>query len=131
MENQQSTNLHALFSWVELFVHLKNNDIPFIEFSRLVEFVLCLPRTNAIVECIFSEVTHRWKKESSQLKIETLKSILAVTVNLDYTCIEFFDLSKTNDTLLKQIGSSRKYDNKNNENPSTSDEIVDLNMSIE
>lgn len=110
---------------------MDNNDIPYLDFARLVEFAMALPGANAITERVFSEVTNVWRTESSQLKIDTLKSILLVKLNLDYTCIELHNLLKDNKEMLNKISSSEKYDFKKNETENKNDEPVDLNMSID
>lgn len=53
-------------------------------------------RVTAITERVFSEVNNAWKTEATQLKIDTLKAILFVKFNLDYTCTEFYDMLLTN-----------------------------------
>lgn len=127
--------------WVELFTHMEKNEVPYTDFSRVVEFAMCLPGANAITERVFSEVTNTWKAESTQIKIETLKSLLYVKLNLDYTCVEFHELLKANEDMLKQIASQEKYSFKQNKDnldvPSTSGNLdvpstsSSLDMSID
>lgn len=49
---------------------MQANDIPYLDFARVIESVLTLPGANAITERAFSEVTNSWKKESTQLDIK-------------------------------------------------------------
>lgn len=114
--------------WVEIFQHMDINQIPYVDFARVAEFALCLPGANAITERVFSEVKNTWKVESSQLKIETIKSVLFVKLNLEYSCLEFHELLKKNEGMLKQIASQDKYDFKNKD---TSDSCSVLDMSID
>lgn len=57
--------------------------------------------------------------------------MLLVKLNLDYTCVQFFEVLKENQNLLKKISSTENYAFKQKENPNVSDATVDLNMSIE
>lgn len=95
--------------WVEIFKHFEARNVPFIEFSQIVEYSLCLPGTSAPVERIFSIAKKVWKLESANLHMSTLKSILYVKHNMDFTCIEFFEFLKTQPQLVRQIASQDKY----------------------
>lgn len=95
--------------WVELFQHMQSQQVPFIEFSRVVEFILCLPGTSAPVERVFSSIKNIWKTESSQLKMEILQSMLFVKNNIDYSCIDFFHFLKSQPQILRQISGQGKY----------------------
>lgn len=95
--------------WVEVFQHMQSQQVPFTEFSQIVEFILCLPGTSASVERVFSSIKNTWKTESSQLKMETLESILFVKNNMDLSCMDFYHFLKTQPQLLRQIGSQEKY----------------------
>lgn len=94
--------------WVEVFKHFEQNEMPYLEFSRLVEFILCVPGSSAPVERVFSTVKNIWKTESTQLHIETLKAMLLIK-SLSYDCVEFFELIKKKPELLKCIRSQQKY----------------------
>lgn len=96
--------------WVEIFQHMNTEHVPFIEFSKMIEFVICFPGSSAPVERVFSRAKKVWKQESSALQISTLKSILTVKINLEYTCMEFFDFIKNQPVLLRKISSQDKYD---------------------
>lgn len=131
LQEWKSNKVPTEMRWVELFKHMNKNSIPYLNFAQVVEFASCLPGANAITERVFSEVTHSWKKESSQLSIDTLKVMLIVKFNLDYTCSEFFDFIKGNTEILKQMTSQNKYDFKNAGTKSANEESVNLNMSID
>lgn len=96
--------------WVEVFNHMNKNDIPFDQFAHLIEYVLCFPGTSAVVERLFAEVNKIWKRESTALKLSTLKAMLIVKNNMEYSCLEFFNFLKTQRELLTKIAGQNKYD---------------------
>lgn len=116
--------------WVEVFKHMETEQVPYLEFSRLIEFILCLPGTSAPVERVFSSAKNIWKVESSQLAVKTLKSILLVKMNLKYSCVDFYRFLKTQPKLLKAIASEKKYSFKESANTSAATANVSL-MSID
>ncbi|RYX79070.1 hypothetical protein EON71_01030 [bacterium] len=96
--------------WVEIFKHFEREHIAFDTFSIIIEYALCFPGTSAPVERLFAHVNKVWTQESSALKIDTLKSILIVKCNMDFSCTEFFQFLKTRKDILKKISSQEKYD---------------------
>lgn len=72
--------------WVEIFNHMENHQLPYKEFSHLIEFILCFPGTSAPVERVFAKANKIWTSEKSTLEIKTLKSKLMVKYNMDYDC---------------------------------------------
>lgn len=106
----KSENLSTDKRWVEIFQHMDANQVPFIEFSQIIEYVLCFPGSSAPVERVFAKAKKVWKQESSALMISTLKSILLVKNNLEYDCINFYNFLKTQPELLRKIASQDKYD---------------------
>lgn len=96
--------------WVELFKHMGQNQVPFEEFSYVIEFILCFPGTSAPVERVFAKAKKIWTLEKSSLLPSTLKSILIVKNNMDYECSEFYKFLKDQPDLLKQISTQEKYD---------------------
>ena len=77
--------------------------------SELVQFVRCLPGTNAATERAFSHMNKIWTSEKTQLKVPTLKALLMTKVNFKHTCMEFYGVLKSTPELLKKISSSEKY----------------------
>lgn len=71
--------------------------------------MLCLPGSNASTERVFSHITKIWTKEKTQLNVSTLKALIITKLNFDYTCLEFYELLKNNNLLLKKIVSKDKY----------------------
>ena len=62
--------------WVEIFGYFSKNKIPFDHLLSIVSFALCLPGTSATVERVFAIVNKIRSEEKTQLKIDTLRSIL-------------------------------------------------------
>ena len=60
-------------SWVEIFEHFTAKEIAFKNICKIVEFSLCLPGSNGLVERIFSLVNNMWTNEEIQLKVSTLE----------------------------------------------------------
>ena len=94
---------------MQIFTHCKARDISHQHISELVQFVLCLPGTNASTERAFSHMNKIWTSEKSQLKVPTLKALLTTKINFKHTCIEFYRVLKSTPELLN-ISSSEKYE---------------------
>lgn len=109
--------------WTECFQYMLKKEAPFQCISALVEYALSLAGTSAPVERIFSTINKIWTVEKTRLHVNTLKSILFVKHNLDFSCIEFFSYLKDHKELLRQISNQQKYMN----TPSTSQPIEDSN----
>lgn len=77
--------------------------------EKMVQFVLCMPGTNACVERIFSLVNMFWTDKKSRLDIETIKAVITVKSHFNLSCSEFYDKLNYNQELLKAIHSSKKY----------------------
>lgn len=75
----------------------------------LLEYCLCLPGTNALVERVFSLMNKIWTAEKAQLKVATLKAMLVLKVNACMTCKQYFGHLCTKENLLKKKHSSQKY----------------------
>ena len=123
----KSKNVSTDERWVEIFQHMHAQHVPYIEFSQIIEFVVCFSGSSASVERVFSKAKKIWKQESSALQVSTLKSILTVKVNLEYTCIDFYNFLRTQPELLKKIASQEKYDFKAEQNASAMSIDVDEN----
>lgn len=112
--------------WVEVFNHLNRNDIPFEQFTHLIEYILCFPGTSAPVERLFAEVNKIWKQESTSLKLSTLKAMLMVKKNMEYSCLEFYEFLKMQRELLQKIAGQDKYDLKRPKSVDESAMSIDL-----
>jgi len=58
-----------------------------------------------------------WTDAKTQLTTETLKSMLITTVNISAPCLDFPELIKSNNQLLRRIHGSQKYKWKRSEQP--------------
>jgi len=95
--------------WVEAFTHFNANDISHVNFSIIVEYILCLPGSNARVERVFSLMNKIWSSEKTQLRVGVLKAILITKGNINKSCQEFHSYIQTKQATLKQICGSDKY----------------------
>lgn len=91
----------------------------FPNFKIIVEFLMCIPCSNAKVERIFSHMNNFWTDEKSKMKIKTVKAMLIVKTFFEETCSDFHNFLLENQPLLKEIHSSNKYGS-DSDTPSTS-----------
>ncbi|KAL4091311.1 hypothetical protein QTP88_026014 [Uroleucon formosanum] len=61
--------------WVCIFKYFKEKDIQCDKMIIIVEYVLCLPGSNASTERVFSHISKIWTKEKTQLNVSTLKTL--------------------------------------------------------
>ena len=64
--------------------------LDFQDFCNVIGFILCLPRSTAPVERIFSVMNSMWTKEKSRLSVETTNAMLIVRQNNDMECDKFY-----------------------------------------
>lgn len=95
--------------WVELFKHFQSNKLNHATFQIIIEYILCLPGTNAPVERVFSLMNKLWTQEKTQLQVSVLKAMLIIKVNVRKSCQEFYTYLKSSPAILKQICASEKY----------------------
>ena len=95
--------------WVEVFTHLKNRNISQKQLIKLIQYIFCLPGTNASTERVFSQMNNIWTDEKSQLKVLTLKYLLMLKFIFKLSCLDFYNMSKSSPG-LKKIISSEKYE---------------------
>ena len=95
--------------WSEIFKHFDRESIPMQNIGLIVEYLFCLPGTNAEVES-FSSITRLWTSDKTQLSISTLKALLIVKTNYDaLDCSDFSEKIQHNLRLIQAINSSNKY----------------------
>lgn len=82
--------------WVEVFSHLDAESCDYKEFAKIIEYILCMPGSTGSVERVFAAMNKSWTKEKSQLKVNTLKAIQTVKVNLKISCLEFTKIKTAN-----------------------------------
>lgn len=51
--------------WVEVFTHFNANDLSHVNFSIIVEYILCLPGSNTPVERVFYHMNKIWSSEKT------------------------------------------------------------------
>lgn len=96
--------------WAQMFQHVKENSINDEQISKLAEYVLALPGSNAAVERVFSAMNKIWTAEKTQLSVPVLKSILITKLNFEMNCMDFYSMLLSKPRLLKQISSNDKYE---------------------
>jgi hypothetical protein len=75
----------------------------------MVEFAMFLPGKSAPVERVFSIMGNIWSAERGRRSVSTVKHLLNVKINSEFSCCEFYDVIKTNKPFLKKVMSSEKY----------------------
>lgn len=75
-------NVSTETRWVEVFKHFQANNLKHQNFAILIEYILCLPGTNAPVERVFSMMNKLWPSEKTQLQISVLKAMSIIKVNI-------------------------------------------------
>lgn len=78
--NEKNISIEA--RWVEIFNHFNDEHIEFEAFAIIIEYILSLPGTTAVVERIFSEMKKYWSEEKVSLQVNTLKDVLMVKNNI-------------------------------------------------
>lgn len=95
--------------WVELFTYFRDNNLNCMNFRIVIEYILCLPGSNAPVERVFSLMNKIWTSEKTQLSVAVLKAILITKTNINKSCNELHSYLKTRSDILKRICSAEKY----------------------
>jgi hypothetical protein len=96
--------------WKAIFNVFQKTDISCCNISKMVEFAMSLPGTSAPVERVFFQLWgHIWSAERCRLSVSTVKHLLNVKINSEFSCCEFYDVIKTNKPFLKKVMSSEKY----------------------
>jgi hypothetical protein len=90
-------------------VHLKENNVSHSNVEKVVEFLFCLPGSNASIERVFSRMNYVWSEEKSRFHVNTIQAILAVKTNIDLSCEAFSEKLASNPGVLKKIHSSDMY----------------------
>ncbi|KMQ89919.1 hypothetical protein RF55_10387 [Lasius niger] len=109
--DESTTNCNKL--WCNFFKEYEA-DKNCQEMKKIAQFFFCLPAHNANVERVFSLITNQWTKERNKLQPQTISEIIKTIYNFKMTCEEFYQyLLKCDKKVLKDIGSSEKYTDKN------------------
>ena len=96
--------------WMQIFNSLQERDIILPNLKMILQFLLAIPGTNAPVERVFSLMNSYWSDEKSRLSEDTLEAVMTVKVNMEETCVEFYDRLLADKKLLRSIHSSAKYE---------------------
>ena len=106
-----SANVETDKKWTELFLHFKQNNIPYQNILKIVEYALSLVGTySSTTKRVFSSTNKIWTTEKTQLNNKTLKSILSEKYNLTNSCEKFHSILLNDPNLLQSIHSDQKYD---------------------
>lgn len=65
LEKWNSKNISADMTWVQLLKYFSDHRIPCVNVTKLVEFCLSLPGTNASTERVFSQINDIWTSEKN------------------------------------------------------------------
>ena len=94
--------------WLKIFKSVDDRQ-PLPSLYKLVSIILAVPVSNAFVERVFSLSNAQWTKERNLLQAESVKALLQVIVNYDFTCTEMHKYILDNKKLLKGITGGEKY----------------------
>uniref|UniRef100_A0A2S2N9H4 HAT C-terminal dimerisation domain-containing protein n=1 Tax=Schizaphis graminum TaxID=13262 RepID=A0A2S2N9H4_SCHGA len=108
-KNQNVKSFNTLDEkWTYVF-KIADIDGDFPNLKIVVEFLMCIPGSNANVERIFSDMNNLWTDDKSRFDVKTVKAMLVVKHFFTENCSEFHDFLLGNKNLLKNIHSSEKY----------------------
>lgn len=108
-KNQKIKSFNTLDEkWTYVF-QTADIDGDFPNLKIVVEFLMCIPGSNANVERIFSDMNNLWTDDKNRFDVQTVKAMLVVKHFFTENCSEFHDLLLGNKKLLKHIHSSEKY----------------------
>ncbi|KAL4122741.1 hypothetical protein QTP88_015022 [Uroleucon formosanum] len=106
----QKNSAKVEVKWYEIFEYTKAHNIDTTNISKIVEYSLAIPGTNAAVERIFSTINVLWTDEKNRFLVETIKSIIIVKTHFkNLSCNEFYNILLKETRLLDEIGSAQKY----------------------
>ena len=72
------------------------------ETYKIIQYIFCLPGTNASTERVFSQMNKIWTADKTQLSVSTLKSLLLLKCNFKQSCLEFYNFLKSSPELLEE-----------------------------
>ncbi|CAI6372912.1 unnamed protein product [Macrosiphum euphorbiae] len=108
-KNQKIKSFNTLDEkWTYVF-QTADIDGDFPNLKIVVEFLMCIPGSNANVERIFSDMNNLWTDDKSRFDVKTVKAMLVVKHFFTEDCSGFHDFLLGNKKLLKHIDSSEKY----------------------
>lgn len=111
VQNDEFKNNISSKKWVYFFKHFPHKE-QHSEFLVLCQFFYTVFGHNANIERVFSLITAQWTEERNRLDTDTVKSIILCKFNLKHlTCGQFYEAVLQDKTVLKEIGTSEKYEN--------------------
>ena len=115
VEKQLETNallyrkMMARERWTEYFITCTTIEF-FSELLKIAQFYFSITAHNANVERIFSIMQPQWSKERENFLVESVESILTLVCNFSHVkCNQFYDIVKSDHTILKTVKGTAKY----------------------
>ena len=90
--------------WVDIFQNVPN----IAAISKMVQFSLAVPGSNAVCERLFSETNHYWSKSKSRLAINTVKK-MSLRYHLAGSCEEMLTIFQADPQLREELRRGTKY----------------------
>ena len=78
-------------------------------FTKLVEYSLCMPGISAPVERVFSIMKEKWSDNKGRLDEENIKAEIITKINIELPCPDYYNKIKDNKAFLKKVSGSSKY----------------------
>ena len=95
--------------WTEYFKTCTTIEF-FSELLKVAQFYFSITAHNANVERIFSMMQPQWSKERENFLVESVESILTLVYNFSHVkCKKFYDIVKSDPTILKKVKGIVKY----------------------
>lgn len=93
--------------WVAIFNAVDNLN----EIRKIVSKTMSIPISNAFVERIFSIMESVWRGDRNRMRLNLVKAELAIRINFDMTCEQFFLYLKAPEqkSLVQSAQSDKKY----------------------
>ena len=91
VEQWNENNVAVDSRWVQIFNDLQEREIIIPNLKMILQFLLAIPGTNAPVERVFSLMNAYWSHQKSLLSEETIEAVIIVKVNMEESCVEFYD----------------------------------------
>ena len=66
------------------------------DFTKLVEYSLCMPGTSAPVERVFSIMIEKWSDNRGRLEEENIKAEIITKINIEMPCPDYYNKIKDN-----------------------------------
>lgn len=99
--------------WTKFFKSFDKNEYENI--FNIVSFVLSIPGSDSFIGQVFSNITSKWTSNRNRTSFDLIKSEIIISVNCDMSCTEFFDYVQTDEELLSNAKSQKKYGKKTEE----------------